>query len=83
MDEALVDNAVVCMAKEIGFSIDGLRREVERRGKAFYPLSRRGFREQLLIRELVSSEVTRDIEVSDVGKIYEFLSSQKKPANKS
>ena len=78
VDEALVDNAVVSMAKRNRLSSDGLRREVERRGMPFTRY-REGLREQLLIRELVSSEVTRYIEVSDV-EIDEFLSSQKKPA---
>ena len=78
VDEALVDNAVDSMAKRNRLSIDGLRREVERRGMPFTRY-REGLREQLLIRELVSSEVTRYIEVSDV-EIDEFLSSQKKPA---
>ncbi len=78
VDEARVDNAVAAMAKRNRLSIDGLRREVERRGMPFARY-REGLREQLIIRELVSAEVTRYIEASDV-EIDEFLSSQKKRA---
>ena len=80
VDEARVDNAVAGMAKRNRLSIDGLRREVERRGMPFARY-REGLREQLVIRELVSSEVTRYIEASDV-EIDEFLFSQKKRAVK-
>ncbi len=72
--ESDVGNALARMAKRNRLSLSAFRKEVERRGVSFRHY-REDLRNQLTIRQLIQSEVTRRIEVSD-EEIDQFLATE-------